>query len=653
MAEMILPIVALAGFAHAAPQLNLGGAAGAGAGLGAGLGLPLGVPAVSTPLVPSITLPTLPVTTSATQVAVPVPVVGGSGAGLPPVAVPSVGAGGLPSAALPAGGLPDAGGLVQSAAGGLPALPTNGLPAVGGGLPSLPTSGLPAVGGGVPALPSILPAPALPELPTSSLTLPAILETSFPTGSILPVDIKTLVPLANTDIISTLASLPANAAATGAISSALAALPTSGLPTLPEVPTNILPGGLPALTAAPEVNSLLESVTSDALAKVISAVASAFAQVASVAGGALPTPAAALPSSVLSALENLPTAQITGAVGGVTGVAAGVVLTGVPAVPAAGAGLPNVTLPGRTKENEDESEEEGEEVKEKRQLPNLGSLLGGSGSSSPVAGVQDALGGLLGGAGLGNAVGGLTANNQLVGNVANVVNGLAGGATPLTFLNPLLSSTGGVAGLPAVLAGTPLGGILTSSAGIPSIVLSTTKNIPLLAPLSSLSTGVKSAATLPLTDILSSLPVLSSLVRQAISTLNTFGLYNVDPFTQLVPLTNVAALQTAVQFINTKDLALASYILGGKDVLSSNALGGLLSDPTQLVRAVSAAAPVADNLPALSSFLILSNLGATGIQNLIPGIDTSVVQNLLAKLPVGSLPTLPTGSLTGALPVKE
>lgn len=132
--------------------------------------------------------------------------------------------------------------------------------------------------------------------------------------------------------------------------------------------------------------------------------------------------------------------------------------------------------------------------------------------------------------------------------------------------------------------------------------------------------------------------------------MNTFGLYNVDPFTQLVPLTNVAALQTAVQFINPKDLALASYILGSKDVLSSNALGSLLQNPTELIKAISAAAHIADNLPAVSSFMILSNLGATGLQNIVPGIDTGAVQNPLANLPVGSLPT---GSLTGALPVKK
>ncbi|KAF2167495.1 hypothetical protein M409DRAFT_54094 [Zasmidium cellare ATCC 36951] len=653
MADMILPMVALAGLVHAAPQggLNLGGAVGAGAGLGAGLGLPVGGAAVPTSRIPSITLPTLPITTSATQVAVPVPVVGGGSAGVP--ALPSVA---LPSVA--AGGLPNPAGLVPSVGGGLPALPTSGLPAVGGGLPALPPSALPALPtNGLPSLPvSGLSAAGLPHLPVEapSLTLPALLQTSFPTGSILPVDIKTLVPLANTDIISTLSGLPANAAATGAIQSALAAIPTSGLPTLPEVPTGILPGGLPELTAAPEVNSILESVTSDALAKVISAVASALAQVASVAGGALPTPAAALPSSVLSALQNLPTAQITGAVAGVTGVAAGVVPTGLPATPSilpAVGSVPNVTLPGRMMEEDSEESDKDEEAKEKRQLPGgLGDLLGGG---SPLAGVQGAVGSLTSGAGLGAVVGGLTANNQLVGNVANVVNGIAGGATPLSFLNPLLGSTGGLAGLSAVLAGTPLGGILTSPAGIPSIVLSTTKNIPLLAPLSSLTGGVKSAATLPLTDLLSSLPLLSSLVRNAISTLNTFGLYNVDPFTQLVPLTNIAALQTAVQFINPKDLALATYILGGSDVLSSNALGSLLQDPTQLVKAVSAAAPVADNLPAVASFLVLGNLGATGLQNLVPGVDTSVVQNLLAKLPVGSLPTLPTGALTGGLPVKE
>lgn len=311
------------------------------------------------------------------------------------------------------------------------------------------------IGGGLPSLPS-----GLPDLPVAapSLTLPAILQTSLPTGSILPVDVKTLVPLANTDIIATLASLPGNAAATGAISSVLSSLPTSGLPTLPEVPTGILPGGLPELTAAPDVSNLLEIVSGDALADVISVVASALSQVAAVAGGALPTPAAALPSSVVSALDRLPTDQLTGDLP-----------IGLPAVPQVTAALPNITLPGRTKEESEESETE--ETKEKRQLDALTGLLGGV--SNPLGGVQNAVGTLLSGGGLGPIVGGLTSDNELVGNVANAVNGLAGGATPLAFLNPLLGSTGGIAGLSAVLAGSPLGSILTSPAGIPSMVLST------------------------------------------------------------------------------------------------------------------------------------------------------------------------------------
>lgn len=305
----------------------------------------------------------------------------------------------------------------------------------------------------------------------------------------MPVDIKTLVPLANTDIISTLAALPANAAATEAISSALAAVPTTGLPAVSEVPTGILPGGLPALTAAPEVSSILEGVSSDAFAKVMSAVASALAQVASAAGGALPTPGAGLPSSVLSALESLPTGslpvgQVAGAVGSVSGLVAGVVPTGIPAagssLPTVGAGLPNVTLPGRTKEeaNDAEHPDDVEETKEKRQLDATTGLL--SGANSPLAGVQPAVGSLTSGAGLGSAVGNLISNNAMVANVANAVNGLAGGATPLAFLNPLLSTSGGplglaatLAGLPTILTSLPLGSITTSSGGIPSILLST------------------------------------------------------------------------------------------------------------------------------------------------------------------------------------
>lgn len=308
-----------------------------------------------------------------------------------------------------------------------------------GGLPSLSVAGLPSLPAA--ALPS-LPAAGLPSLlvEAPSLSLPAILQTSLPTGSVLPVDIKTLVPLANPDIISTLAALPANAAATEAIASALAAVPTTGLPAVSEVPTGILPGGLPALTAAPEVNSILKGVSSDAFAKVMSAVASALAQVASAAGGALPTPGAGLPSSVLSALESLPTGSLPG------GQLAGAVPTGLPAagssLPTVGAGLPNVTLPGRTKEeaNDAEHPDDAEETKEKRQLDAATGLL--SGASSPLAGIQPAVGSLTSGAGLGSAVGNLISNNAMVANVANAVNGLAGGATPLAFLNPLLSTSG-------------------------------------------------------------------------------------------------------------------------------------------------------------------------------------------------------------------
>lgn len=307
------------------------------------------------------------------------------------------------------------------------------IPVVGGVAGSLPVS-IPNVG----AVPTVsLPSPVDVSLPVSdlpSLTLPAILETNLPTTAITKI-IPTTVPLVNTGIISSLASLPANAAVTPIISSVLANLPTTGLPTA-AIPTSILPGNIPVIPANLDVSEIIEGLGDQVFGQVASKLADVFETLAA-AGTNLPVANTALPSNILNALTALP-------------------------LPTGAAGLPNITLPvGREKT---EAADASVQNNEKRQLGGLtgglGGLTGGlsgltgglggatSGSSNPVSGVVGTVTGLAGAnllGGLTSSGGSLAAIGSLAGSLTNglqVLDGVAGGnllsSLPLgTVTNPI------------------------------------------------------------------------------------------------------------------------------------------------------------------------------------------------------------------------
>ena len=332
---------------------------------------------------------------------------------------------------------------------------------VAGSLPvSIPNAG---------AVPPVsLPSPVDVSLPVSdlpSLTLPAILETSLPTTAITKI-IPTTVPLVNTGIISSLASLPANPAVTPIISSVLANLPTTGLPTA-AIPTSILPGNIPIVPANLDVSEIIEGLGDQVFGQVASKLADVFETLAA-AGTNLPVANTALPSNILNALTALP-------------------------LPTGAAGLPNVTLPvGREKTEADGASAESNE---KRQLggglsgltSGLGGLTGGlsgltgglggatSGSSNPVSGVVGTVTGLAGAnllGGLTSSGGSLAAIGSLAGSLTNglqVLDGVAGG-------NLLSSLPIGTVTNPISLVGAVTAPVADLSLG--SIVLNTVSHHP-------------------------------------------------------------------------------------------------------------------------------------------------------------------------------
>lgn len=308
-----------------------------------------------------------------------------------------------------------------------------------------------------------------------SITLPAILDT-LPTGGYIEIVVPTTVPLSNTALIESLGALPANAEVTDIVSSVLdgsvsvqTTLPADYVPD--DLPTGVI-GGIPEITAAPDVQNIVNELKGGLLVEIAGSIASALDKLASAAGAELPAAPSILPSQILDALESLPTL--------------------VAASAGADAG---VTFASREKDTSNDPED----VKEKRQLEGLGNLLAGlTGGSNPLTALTgsgnvnsvtgliggngvplgptnpiSALLGALGGAGspLGNLV------NTIVGLLGGVAGGLSsltgilgGGSNPLSILTGLLSNLGGVAGVTGGLTGGSGLGAITSSLPLGSLL---------------------------------------------------------------------------------------------------------------------------------------------------------------------------------------
>ncbi|EME38048.1 hypothetical protein DOTSEDRAFT_39595 [Dothistroma septosporum NZE10] len=544
--------------------------------------------------------------------------------------------------------------------------------------PSSLASGVPSAGlasslptiGSASSLPSVTKAPpqapSIPLAADTNVALPAILAT-LPTGSYINIVVPTTVPLTNTALIESLGGLPANAEVTDVVSSVLGH-DVSVQTTLPDspvdLPTSAPIGGLPVITAAPDVNNIISELKGDLLAEIASTIASVLSQIASAAGQELPSAPSVLPSQILSAFDSLPT---------------GIAPSAVP--------ISNVStaLSGREKDSSDDAGE----AKEKRQLQGAGNLLNAaSGGSSPLTGVTgsgsvSSITGALGsnGSPLGAVTGALGGASSPLGGLSTIASLLGSGSNPLASLTGVLGNIGGLTGVTSGLSGVPglgsitsdlplgsvLGGVTggVAGAGAGSIVLGTVgrcssnemdithcsqiKSIPLpTAGLAPLVEGIKSAALAPLTNILATTPFLGQ-ITQSLGILNTLAILNIGKFGSLAQLTDLPAIQSAVLLINTPDLATATYVLTNATG-SAIPLGDLLANPTDLVQVVSSLQPLVQNLPATVSFVILSNLGATGLQAIAPGVDTSLVSSIITKLPItallGGLSTSPLGSLT-------
>lgn len=187
--------------------------------------------------------------------------------------------------------------------------------------------------------------------------------------------------------------------------------------------------------------------------------------------------------------------------------------------------------------------------------------------------------------------------------------------------------------------------------------------IPIPDDLPDIINGIKTAALAPLTDILANTP-FAAQINAVLAILNTLGGLNPGALGSLTSLTNIPALQSAVLLLNTPDLSTIIYVLTNGSLIqlpskkraaeaaaagSPIALDSLLASPASMVAFINIIQPLVSNLPACVSYVILSQVGATDLQNIIPGIDTSAITSILGELPTGSL----TGALSGVLPSKE
>ncbi|CAK4007479.1 Hypothetical predicted protein [Lecanosticta acicola] len=597
MAEMILPIAALAGIAHAAPQLlgiNLG--ANAGASAAATVSGPATIPVPSTHGLSSVSIFQTPLSG---QVVLPVTSSISAAAGSPISSSPISLISSLPVSHISS--LP-----VANSAVAVPSLPNVAA--------SVPTAGLTNV------------ANAAGILPTDSANVPAILVSSLPTGSITKI-IQTTLPVANTGVLSSLAALTENAAVAPIASSAMAELPTSGLPAVP-TPTNILPASANIPVVPTQLNgaaALINGIGPSEFGELASKIADIFQTLENAAGTA--TSKAALPTDIYNALTaaKLPTAA------------------SVTALPT-GLTAPNISVPIG---------------KGKRQLEAVTTALTGAlGASSPVNSVVSAVSG----AGGANVLGNLVSSGSSLDTVGSLVGSTYSGSSALDLLAPAVGGDA-LTGLPAGTLINPIGKIGSSTSGLSSltqIVMKTKQIIPIPANFASFIPGIKTAALADIQQTLAGTALLSKLLS-VLAVLNTLASLN-SAFAPLSSISNLPSLQSAILFITPSDLAATTYLLSNagslpslkRDTEAAAAAGpiplGSLLEPANAVQFAAMLQTLqVSNQPASMAYALLAQTGFTDFQNLVPGVDTSVVTKLLANLPTATV----TNILAGLVSSKE
>ncbi|KAF2206439.1 hypothetical protein CERZMDRAFT_89273 [Cercospora zeae-maydis SCOH1-5] len=481
---------------------------------------------------------------------------------------------------------------------------------------------------------------------------------ALPTGSVLSITGQTVVPLASTSIVQSLAGLPINSGVPGlpSLLDALSGLPlptTALSPDLPlsSLPTNIqslLPSGVPLSLPLSAPVSILPSSVLDSLPTglpgnlPISALP--------ISNPALPTGLPIVPLEAISPVQAILATLGEGLIGQLTdqlGSIIAIISGAVANVPVSG--NPTAVLAGISRQKMDTEEtEESEKTEEKRQLPNT---PGTGAASSAVNTVTNLLGGLTSG-----GAGGSSPLSQL-GALTGVTQALTGGvianSNPLSFLTgnalkpvtdgslvPVGSVVGGLTGNSGanILAGVQgsLGGSVSNGLGLAGNTdnpLAGVQNT-VQGAVSGLAGGA--AAGNPLAGLTSGLALSGGPLSSVTGVLGNLGLGSI--------VLNVVSLLPVPQTLQQIIVSLTSTVTTSPANLLTSLPTGQL---TQLQSALS--------LLNLFSTINIGSLGPLRDLTNIPSIQAAAsqinTQDLLTTLSLLKTPSfLPTNLVTpGAL----
>ena len=105
--------------------------------------------------------------------------------------------------------------------------------------------------------------------------------------------------------------------------------------------------------------------------------------------------------------------------------------------------------------------------------------------------------------------------------------------------------------------------------------------------------------------------------KQVLAMLQFLAMMNVGQFGTLATLTSLPQAQTAVQAINAPDLIAVTNALQSPDMVYSAAGDSLLTNIVGFVEVVETLGPQVSNIKAVTSYIILEQLGLTAVQSVV------------------------------------
>ncbi|TKA22735.1 hypothetical protein B0A50_08394 [Salinomyces thailandicus] len=420
--------------------------------------------------------------------------------------------------------------------------------------------------------PSAVPASPVPtnisSASWSSLLLASSQETSF-----LYITVKTTVPITDTEALATLATIPGNAglssllpASTNATQSTSLATSTSALNSSMVMSTV----ATPAVTSTePPLADVLQDLGETGLSTMLSVLAEvikALAQNTATVTPASPTASLQTSASVVQAVPNA--ASILQTHIGSTGVAS---LSAVQ--PPANTSIALLRKP-----------------KFARQLPNPLSAI-----AKPSV---------------------LVASLPAVSLPAGMIP--AASIPPVGTIAASTSAAPTSSSAPGLLAGLPIVGSNSTNIGLGNVVAKTIQAfaIPADSIIQPLLQGVQNASNANLAKIASN-PQLSE-IAPLLALLNIFGASNLELLT-LTSLTSIPACQDAIKIMNEPDLIVIFDCLTDGSIIYSTAADGVVFRVVSFVQMLWKLVPLVSSIKASMAYLILSQLGLTGLQKVLDG----------------------------------